>query len=226
MDALVKKFKLNPRWLGNLAYLVIALLQRTLSVCVNAHPDYDPRQPALFAFWHGKQLLPVLQLMSHQTLRAALVSPSTDGEILATWLAHLGYEVIRGSSRDQNIRSLVQIIKKLKAGYSVGFGVDGPVGPIYRVKPGMTYIAQKCQCPIIVVGSYFQRKWIVEKAWDKYQIPKPFSKATFYFSEPLWVPPQADLQHYNRLLEKKLHYAEQRAASLLKGGLGDPAAKA
>lgn len=211
----MKKIKLNPSWVGRAAYLFTAFLRQTLSIRVEAHAQYDPKQPALFAFWHGQQLLPVLELHRHQTPRAALVSPSRDGDILTRWLTLLGYEVIRGSSRDQNIRCLVEIIRKIKSGSSVGFGIDGPVGPIYQVKPGMTYMAQKCQCPIIAVGSQYSKKWVATKAWDQYQIPKPFAKAAFYLSEPMWVPENADLDACNLELETRLHLANQKALTLL-----------
>ncbi|MFX5622524.1 DUF374 domain-containing protein, partial [Acinetobacter baumannii] len=89
------------------------------------------------------------------------ISPSKDGDLLTVWLKKLGYEVIRGSSRHQNISALAGMIRKLKKGYSLGFGIDGPIGPIYKVKPGMTHMAQKLGIPIVPVGSAFSQKWVV-----------------------------------------------------------------
>ena len=211
----MKKLLNNPQLIGNIACYCAKLLQVTIRLQVSAHPSYADNKPYLFAFWHGKQLLPVLRLVHHHTPKAALASPSRDGEILATWLAKLGYAVIRGSSRDSNVRSLAAMLKKLRQGFSVGFGVDGPIGPIYKVKPGITYMAQKCQVPIVPLGSAFARKWVLQKAWDKYQIPQPFTKASYYIGEPFVVTDDMDLDQANATLEQLLHHAEQKAQQLL-----------
>lgn len=207
--------KLKSKILGHLAYAITGLLQLSLrKVIVNA-PEYNAEQPYLFAFWHGKQLLPVWQLRQHQTKRVVLVSASKDGDILTVCLKNLQYETIRGSSRHHNISALAAMIRKLKQGYSLGFGVDGPIGPIYTVKPGMTHMAQKLQIPIIPVGSAFSRKWVFEKAWDKYEIPKPLSKAVLYLDKPYYVPLGADLEACNRQLEGLIKDAEAKALALL-----------
>jgi len=207
--------RLKSQILGRLAYYLTFLLQKSIRMVVVKHPDYNPEQQYLFAFWHGKQLLPVWTLVQHKTKRAVLVSPSKDGDLLAVWLKKLGYEIVRGSSRHRNISALAAMIRKLKAGYSLGFGIDGPIGPIYKVKPGMTHMAQKLKIPIIPVGSAFSRKWVVEKAWDKYEIPKPFTKAVLYLGKPIYVKLDEDLEAWNRKLEGYIQEAEAQALALL-----------
>lgn len=203
--------------LANLVYGLSYCLKKSLKMHVHCDSHYDSNQPYFFAFWHGKQWLPVVQLVyQHHTKGAVLVSPSRDGDILALWLQKLGYETIRGSSRHGNQQALRGMIRKIKAGYSIGFGIDGPIGPIHQVKPGMTYLAQKFQLPIVPVGSAFAHKWILEKAWDRYQIPKPFSKVVFYLGAPLFVEPGADLNRANQQLEVAIHAAEAEAVNLIR----------
>lgn len=201
--------------LGHLAYYITLLLGMTLRVVISKHPEYNPKTQYLFAFWHGKQLLPVFELQNHDTQRAVLVSPSRDGDLLSIWLRNLGYEVIRGSSRKQNISALAGMIRKLKEGYSLGFGIDGPIGPIYKVKPGMTHMAQKFGIAIIPVGSAFSHRWVFEKAWDKYEVPKPFAKAVFYLGKPFYIEKEADLAISNDMLERLINDAEKTAKTLL-----------
>lgn len=207
--------KFKRKILGLLAYGIANLLRTTLTVEVISHPDYQINQQYLFAFWHGKQFLPVLELQNHETKRAVLVSPSKDGDLLSVWLKKLNYEIIRGSSRHKNISALVGMMRKLKEGHSLGFGIDGPIGPIYKVKPGMTHMAQKYQIPIIPMGSAFSRKWIIAKAWDKYEIPKPFAKAVLYIGKPIWIGENLDLQVANLDLEEAIHRSEAEAHTLL-----------
>lgn len=211
----LKKLFNLPNILGNIAFYLANLCKFTWRIKVVAHPDYQLNSPYLFAFWHGKQLLPVLQLVQHKTKKIALVSPSQDGSILAAWLAKLGYEVIRGSSRASNVKSTMQMLKKLRAGYSLGFGIDGPIGPLYQVKPGIIYLALKCKIPIVPLVSVCPRKWVVAKAWDRYQIPKPFSKISYYIGKPIILAKDVDITQASIELGYALHRATYQAAKLL-----------
>ncbi len=211
----VKKIAFIRCFLGYMAYVLSWLLYKSLRIRYEQDVDYNPTQQYFSAFWHGKQWLPVLQLVQHQTKRVVLASPSRDGDVLTVWLKRLGYEIIRGSSRHDNTSALRAMRRKVQEGYSVGFGVDGPIGPRYRVKPGMSYLAQKCQIPIVPIGSAFVRPWVLEKAWDRYEIPKPFSTVAFYIGKPIYITKDADLEESNRLLEKAIFEAEARAHALL-----------
>ena len=66
---------LSPKTLGNLAHLVSKGLYKSLRIKNIVHPKYDPNTQYLFAFWHGKQFLPVIHLSSHNTPNVVLVSP-------------------------------------------------------------------------------------------------------------------------------------------------------
>ncbi len=207
---------IRQKLLGRTAYALSAALASSLHIQRAADPDYCAGKPYIFAFWHGKQWLPVLTLVGHGAKRVVLVSPSKDGQILATWLQCLGYETIRGSSRQDNVAALTSMIRRLRAGYSLGFGIDGPIGPIYKVKPGMTYLSQKFQIPIVPVGSAFERSWIFERAWDRYELPKPFTRAALYLAQPWIVPKTESLDQSNQRLEAAIHEAELSAQALLK----------
>ncbi len=210
-----KKIAFTRCFLGYMAYVLSFLLYKSLRIRYKQHADYNPKQQYFSAFWHGKQWLPVLRLAQHQTKRVVLVSPSRDGDVLACWLKRLGYEIIRGSSRRDNTSALRAMRRKVQDGYSLGFGVDGPIGPMHSVKPGMTYLSQKGQVPIVPIGSAFVRPWVLEKAWDRYEIPKPFSKAAFYIGKPIYIAKDAHLEESNRLLEKAIFEAEAQAHALL-----------
>lgn len=212
---MTKKYGNHRYWLGLFAYVVSTVLSWTLKIRIVNHPEYNFENQYLFAFWHGKQLLPVLKFNTHKTAHAVLVSSSKDGDILTEWLKRLGYEVVRGSSRRRNISALVGMMKKLKEGFSLGFGVDGPIGPIYKVKPGMTYMAQKVGIEIVPVGTALSHKWVFNKAWDRYEVPKPFSSCACYLGKPLYIDKDADLEQWNLVLEEAIQQAEAKALSLL-----------
>ena len=214
---IMRKFWKNPRVLGKLAYWAMKLLTATIKITVINRELVEPKEPYLFAFWHGEQFLPSQIIINqHKTPMCVMVSPSRDGAILTTYLEKIGYEIIRGSSRDGNVRVLIGMKSKLAQGYSLGFGIDGPIGPIYVVKPGMIFLAQKCNVKIVPVGSAFSKYWTFNKAWDKFKLPKPFAKAVLVYGEPFSVDPEADVNQMCVELENKIKLAEQRAYDLLK----------
>ncbi len=201
--------------LGFLAYYLNTLLFKTLKVQYVIDPLYDKKKQYLCAFWHGKQWLPVMTLNTHHGKSAVLVSPSRDGDILCTFLEKQGYTVVRGSSRRKNVASLAEMIRKLQEGYSLGLGVDGPVGPIYKAKSGLVQMAKKFDVDILPVGSAFSRKWIFKKAWDRYQMPKPFSKAVICIGKPFRLDKNVSIDDSNLMLEESIHAAEKKAEGFL-----------
>lgn len=206
----------KERFLGHLAYLIGQLLKLTFRFNFKVHENYKPRQPYLFAFWHGKQLIPILYLNHHQPGgTAVLVSPSRDGHILSTWLKHLKYKVLRGSSRANNVSALKQTITVLKRGYSFGIAVDGPIGPAYQVKSGITYLSRKLQVPIIPVGSAIKKAKIFHRSWDDYEIPWPFTQVALCLGEPWQVPQEMDLTTANAMLETKLKAINLKSCALI-----------
>lgn len=212
----MKKWWKNPKLAGTTAFWLLRSLAITLRTKLYKHESIDHNTTYLFAFWHGKQFLPGITLAGlHKTPNMVLVSPSRDGDILTVYLEKLGYNVLRGSSRDNNVRALLSIKKQVAKGVSIGFGVDGPIGPIYHVKPGAVYLSQKCNVAIIPVGSAYKRCWIFNKAWDKFEIPKPFTKASLVLGEPFVVPRGMDIEDACLELNARITQTEQQAQYLL-----------
>lgn len=206
----------NPALIGNTAHLASRLLITTMRINVQKHESIDYSQPHLFAFWHGKQLLPAITLSKMvRTPKCVMASPSRDGAMLAVFLQKFGYEILRGSSRDNNVRALLAMKNKLQNGYSIGFGIDGPIGPMHVVKPGIVFLSQKCNIPIIPVGCAFNNNWVFHKAWDKFQVPKPFAKAAMVLAEPYTVSPETDIETACRELERRLFAAEEHARTFV-----------
>lgn len=206
----------NPKVAGNAVFILLRGLAATLRIKIDMHPLIDHNHTYLFAFWHGKQFLPGITLSKlHKTPNVVLVSPSRDGDILSVYLKRYGYDVLRGSSRDNNVRSLIIMKHHVEHGVSIGFGTDGPIGPIYEIKPGVVYLSKKCNVPIIPVGSAFSNNWTFNKAWDKFEIPKPFAKAGLVLGEPFLVPKDMEIDEACIELKKRLSFCEDQAQRLL-----------
>jgi len=139
----------------------------------------------IYAFWHGRQFL-----LFHNHRNTGIVIPaseSRDGDIQAGILQHFGFDVVRGSSKRKGDRALLGLVDGLRKGKDIALAVDGPRGPIYEVKQGITYLAGKLNKPIVPVSTSAKRFWILEKIWDKYMLPVPFTRGVIVYGEPIVV---------------------------------------
>lgn len=209
------KISWQSRVLGTLLSYVVQLLGKTLRVTVVKHPDYSDERQYVYAFWHGTQLLPGVILTKERPGGTILVSPSHDGDLATVCLQKLGYHVIRGSSRDGNIPGLVQLMRRFKQGFSIGFPVDGPIGPRHKVKPGALFIAQKLNSALIPFGVAYKSAWVLSRTWDRTEIPKPFTKAALYIGQPLELSAEMSIEECALCVEQNIHEAQRNALALL-----------
>ncbi|MGZ5278580.1 MAG: lysophospholipid acyltransferase family protein [Pseudobdellovibrionaceae bacterium] len=142
------------------------------------------RQPLIFAHWHGDEVALIYMVGRYRI--ATITSTSKDGEMMNTVIHLLGGVTTRGSSTRGAInalKGLVRIVRDEKRNSS--FAVDGPKGPIYKVKPGVFEVSRLLGGPIYCVGVACSHKWVFEKAWNKAYLPKPFAKIHMQWVGPI-----------------------------------------
>lgn len=180
---------LRAKVLGFIGWLLITLWSITVRLrFVNRHIPAGLKaagKNVIYAFWHGRQLL---LFYSHRN-RGVIIpaSESRDGDIQAVVLRRFGFEVVRGSSKRKGGRALLGMVDGLRRGKDIALAVDGPRGPICEVKQGVTYLAGKLDKPIIPVATGAKRRWILEKIWDKYMLPVPFTNGVVVYGRPVIV---------------------------------------
>jgi lysophospholipid acyltransferase (LPLAT)-like uncharacterized protein len=64
---------------------------------------------------------------------------------------------------------------------------DGPRGPRRHLAEGAIYLASRLQMPIVCMGFGFDRPWR-QKSWDRFAIPRPFSRARAVISPFIDIP--------------------------------------
>lgn len=130
------------------------------------------KQIAVIAFWHSLMLPLWFNLRRLQP--SALVSRSSDGEILARYLASIGYSrVLRGSSSSDGSRALAECVEALDHS-SLLITPDGPRGPARVAKPGAMIASLRAGVPLVVAG-WSSRRSVHFRSWDRMQAPLPFS---------------------------------------------------
>ena len=80
----------------------------------------------------------------------------------------------------------------MRAGCPTAFTIDGPKGPRYEAKMGAVLLAKKTGQPILPFSITAERFWEARKSWDKFQVPRPFTRAKVEIAPPIYVPAEAD----------------------------------
>jgi lysophospholipid acyltransferase (LPLAT)-like uncharacterized protein len=99
--------------------------------------------------------------------------------------------------------------EKTAAGFDVAVTPDGPKGPGFRVHPGTIYIAQRSGVPIVPITNSAKNRWSLS-SWDRFLIPKPFSRTVIILGRPIYVRPESTPEQ----LEEKRKELEQRMLEL------------
>ena len=160
----------------------LALTWRTETV----HGEHYARfktsgEPVVFALWHGRMLVPILRHREEGI--ATMASKSGDGEIIARWLARNGYLPVRGSTRKGGARGIVELVRHVERGRSAALTVDGPKGPPRVVQEGIVTLARRTGAWILPVSAGASRPRFL-RSWDRYLVPRPFSRNFVVYGEP------------------------------------------
>jgi lysophospholipid acyltransferase (LPLAT)-like uncharacterized protein len=167
----------------------------------------------IYAFWHQRQ---VYFTWTHRGVGAAvLVSKSKDGEMIAETMRLSRIDAVRGSSSRGGAAAAREMVEVLRSGLDVGITPDGPKGPPRRVKEGALRIAQLSGAPLVPIGNALSRRLVLEKAWDRFHVPLPFSRAVVVYGEPVSVGPEDDLKAKAEELAAALNAVTEEADRLV-----------
>lgn len=175
---------------GFLLAWVLRLLCLTWRVCFQGreHMDwlYNTESCFLLCFWHGKYV-PIFPLL--EGYKACVISSQSDrGSIIAEICRNFGYQSAQipdQASRD-SFRLMKEILSQARAG---GTAADGPLGPYHQVKYSLIQVASALGFDLLPVSVGSSRKIILNKRWDRMELPLPFTKVCMVFGKPIKVPP-------------------------------------
>lgn len=132
-----------------------------------------------------------------------MASQSKDGELVTRVISHFGMKPERGSSKRGGASALRALVHDAKKGSISLITPDGPTGPVYTLKPGIIQLASMTGFPILSYYAKYDHYRIVQ-SWDRTPVPKLFSKAEFFISEPFYVPKlngEQELEVWRKKLE-------------------------
>jgi len=170
----------------------------------------QPREALIWVFWHNRMfLVPYLHQRWFPDIPGCILSsPSGDGKIIADVCEQFDLEAARGSSSkpEKGMSALIKLAEKVKAGYDIGITPDGPRGPCYQLNPGPLKLAQLTGARIMPAHVQYESCWEF-KTWDRFQLPKPFSKVRIILDDPISIPrrlDEAQFEQHRRQIESVL----------------------
>ena len=217
------------------ALLVVGLF-RIIDSTINLHiAGYEhvsailrTGRQVLVVVWHGRGLLPIFFFQGLPLL--VYSSHPRDGSfrgisrpvrrLTLAALQHLGYRVFDASTFSSEPRGVIRFLHLLEHGRGGVIAADGPSGPMLRAKPGAVFMAKKTGVDLLPVGAAI-RDAIAMDSWDRFEIPRPFTRAALVIGEPIGVPQDLDdaglarlSQHLEAIMNDLTMQAEREALDL------------
>ncbi|MCW8987362.1 MAG: lysophospholipid acyltransferase family protein [Gammaproteobacteria bacterium] len=154
-------------------------------------------EPIIPCYWHQMHIFGswyIRKLQKRGLKLGYLVSPSVDGEVPAKIIESWGIVAIRGSSNRTGAKALKDMYNLImKDKVSPVTTSDGPTGPIHKFKQGAVMLAQLTQSPMLPIAYAADRYWQA-KSWDKFIIPKPFSRIVIAVGEPHYIDKKSNAE--------------------------------
>jgi lysophospholipid acyltransferase (LPLAT)-like uncharacterized protein len=199
----------TTKWAGSLLYRVVRIYCATFRLTIVneemmlSHLARGGR--VLLCVWH-QQFFPLIRhYKAYEKYHPSLmISKSRDGEIIANIAERSGWRAVRGSSSRDGSIALKEMTQNVK---QYGFGghiLDGPRGPAGKVKPGIITLAQATGAAIVPVFIKAEKAWYFN-SWDRFMVPKPFSRVIMNFGEMISLPPlqtENDFENQRLCLQK------------------------
>lgn len=188
----------NIDLLANTVYTMMRLQEKFTHIYEYNNPNIAP---CIYVMWHANQFL--VHGIEDKAHLSILISNSIDGEIVARAVEKWGFKVVRGSSNKKGaVESTMQMLNRLKNGECVGIMIDGPSGPLHKVKNGAIKLAQISGAPIIPAFWYSPQKTFVSlPSWDKMKTPLGDCNILNLYGEPIYVTKDASNEELAQIRE-------------------------
>ncbi len=208
-------------WFRSLMTFVLSLYIRLLwltarvewRVAPEAAPYISGERQSIYCFWHGRLLLMPYFANTRRRPINALISQHRDGVLIAETIHWLGIKTIHGSSSKGSRGALRGMIKLARDGENLGITPDGPRGPYQEAALGTVWVAKMTGLPIMPLAfTAASRRHL--KTWDRFLLPRLFSRVVMDAQAPISVPRDADEETLERYRVKIQALMRDQVAAL------------
>jgi lysophospholipid acyltransferase (LPLAT)-like uncharacterized protein len=204
------KYFIIRHFLTFFAYYALSLYTKTIRVkleneeMLKEHLKYNGR--VLVYSWHQRFFGGFYLSREFDQSPCIMISQSRDGDFIADVVKRIGWIPTRGSSSRGGKKALEEMITGIIENRLGAHIVDGPTGPPRIIKPGLVILAQKTGTPICPGLISYENPWIFN-SWDRFMVPKPFSKVLIRFGTLEFIPEDMDTDQFEAVrlsIEKNL----------------------
>lgn len=213
----LKKRILNSRVMHFVLSLIMSLIMRLVYVTCRKEkripdaslPYTTGAKPAVFCFWHGRMIMQPFMKPKNRTM-SVLISHHNDGALITATMLWFGIGSVRGSKKLGGAQALRALLEVTARGGNIAITPDGPRGPFQQAADGAAFVAVNTGYPLVSISFSASRYWRF-KSWDKFMMPKPFSRLVYVVSQPQDV--RSDAADAVQLATQQLqqHLSEQTA---------------
>lgn len=207
---------------GDAIYWYQKIVGKTVRWQIEGRPNLTlaqaSKRPFLWSMWHGLSLPFIMygyRFMDPRDFCVVVV-----GDERSDVLQRLAERI---KARTQAVdmqgnpmaagRAVLRVIKAMQSGKQSFMAPDGPDGPPFIAKPGVTFLARKTEGVIMPVGTW---AWPVVRLprWDQYLIPLPFAKVYITFGEPIFAKKDDDETNLKKKISQALTAVRQKAQQM------------
>jgi lysophospholipid acyltransferase (LPLAT)-like uncharacterized protein len=211
------------RFQGNAMFAYFRLVTRTARWQFEGRENIQlaraSGRPLIWAMWHG-QLMPFMHYGDRfeDAGKFAIITVGDDrSDILGTFAERLGaastHPVDMNSSSMAGGRAVLRVIAALKGGQQTFLAPDGPDGPPFVAKAGISFLARKAMAAVVPVGVW-TRQAVQLHRWDRYLVAFPFARMVAVFGAPILAERRSDDQTLQDQITAAMSRVRYRAQQL------------
>jgi lysophospholipid acyltransferase (LPLAT)-like uncharacterized protein len=191
---------------GAVIYWIVRLYCLTLRLKIENEDEWfnylEQGGRVLICGWHQQFFAGVSCFGKYRKYEPALMSSkSHDGQIAAGIAGRAGFHTVWGSSSNSARAALKGMIRRLRDYRLAAHILDGPQGPAGEVKLGAIAIARGASAVIVPGVVIADRAWYLH-SWDRFMIPKPFSRVTVKYLPKIELPAAMDKAEFENQRKK------------------------
>jgi lysophospholipid acyltransferase (LPLAT)-like uncharacterized protein len=195
----------NSRPVLYLVYQFLNLYSKTIRVrfenCESIFNHLNENGRVLIGSWHQRFFAGFYLPKKFQRPVCIMISQSRDGDFIADIVRRIGWMPARGSSSRGGKEAMKAMIDGIIETGIGGHIVDGPTGPPRIIKPGLIALAQQSGAAICNAYVYYENPWILN-SWDRFMIPKPFSRVLLRFGKLEFIPEEMDAGEFEDIRQR------------------------
>ena len=156
------------------------LLDRTVRIEWRENTCYGDSQ--IFGFWHEDSFFMnlVLEKLAFKTTPVdVVVTADTRGNYIEHMIRRCGGSALRVPDGYKAFPALKKIVRdSCEKTHSIAVALDGPLGPRHEPKKLAFYLSEHAEEDFVGISISYSSCIRLNRRWDKYAIPLPFSKVT------------------------------------------------